>query len=81
MSYVRLHTDMWGGQSLNEDRSRSRKWKWTDDSNNPTPFKPIHISLNKNIGVRVRARESVLITFLALGQQARFSGGSCTKVQ
>ncbi|MCJ8732022.1 hypothetical protein PDJAM_G00205950 [Pangasius djambal] len=74
-----LHMDVWGGLSLNEDTSRRSKWKWTDHANNPTPFKPIHLSLNKNIGVRVRGRESVVVTFLASGQQARFSVGSCVK--
>lgn len=79
--FLRLHLDAWGGRSLNEDRSRSRKWKWTDNAANPAPFKPIHLSLNKNIGVRVVGRESVLVTFLGSGQQARFSVGGCAKVQ
>lgn len=73
--------DAWGGLSLNEDRSRRSKWKWTDNANNLTPFKPIFQSLNKNIGVRVRGQGSVFVTFLASGQHARFSVGSCTKVE
>lgn len=73
--------DMWGGRSLNEDMSRRSQWKWTDNTSNPTPFKPIQLSLNKNIGVRVRGRDSVMVTFLASGQQACLSVGSCTKVQ
>ncbi|KAK3567042.1 hypothetical protein QTP86_008962 [Hemibagrus guttatus] len=74
-----LHMDLLGGRSLKEDASRRSQWKWTDQGNNPTPFKPVHLSLNKNIGVRVRGRESVVVTFLASGQHARFSVGSCTK--
>ncbi|XP_053537196.1 glutamate-rich protein 6 isoform X2 [Ictalurus punctatus] len=74
-----LHMDAWGGLSLNEDRSRRSKWKWTDNTNNLTPFKPIFQSLNKNIGVRVRGQGSVFVTFLASGQHARFSVGSCIK--
>ncbi|KAF4089580.1 hypothetical protein AMELA_G00067560 [Ameiurus melas] len=74
-----LHMDAWGGLSINEDRSKRSKWKWRDNANNLTPFKPIFLSLNKNIGVRVRAQGSVFVTFLASGQNARFSVGSCTK--
>ncbi|XP_027012628.2 glutamate-rich protein 6 [Tachysurus fulvidraco] len=74
-----LHMDMWGGWSINEDMSRRSQWKWTDNTSNPTPFKPIQLSLNKNIGVRVRGQDSVMVTFLASGQKACLSVGSCTK--
>ncbi|KAG7329689.1 hypothetical protein KOW79_005911 [Hemibagrus wyckioides] len=74
-----LHMDVLGGRSLNEDASRRSQWKWMDRASNRTPFKPIHLSLNKNIGVRVLGRDSVVVTFLASGQHARFSVGSCTK--
>lgn len=73
--------DMCGGRTVSEDRSRRRKWKWMNYANTPTTFKHIHLSLNQNIGVRVQGQESVFVTFLASGQQARFNVGSCTKVQ
>ncbi|KAM9500833.1 glutamate-rich protein 6-like [Clarias gariepinus] len=75
-----LYMELSGGLSQNEDSSRRRKWKWTgQNKNKPTPFKPIYLSLNKNIGVRVQGRESVFVTFLASGQQARICVGSYTK--
>ncbi|TSS97553.1 Glutamate-rich protein 6 [Bagarius yarrelli] len=74
-----LHMDMWGGRTLNQDLSKRTRWKWTDYAKKPTPFKPLQMSLNKNIGVRVRARDSIVVTFLASGQQARFRVGSIIK--
>lgn len=72
--------DKWGGQCLNDNGARTRKWSWTDHSNNPITMRPVCLSLNKNIGVRVLSRDSVFVCFLASGQQTRFSVGSRSKV-
>ncbi|XP_062849031.1 glutamate-rich protein 6 isoform X2 [Trichomycterus rosablanca] len=74
-----LSMDKWGGQSLDDNGARTRKWSWTDHSHNPVTLRPIYLSLNKNVGVRVLGRESIFVCFLASGQQARFSVGSCSK--
>ncbi|KAL6489838.1 hypothetical protein MHYP_G00001830 [Metynnis hypsauchen] len=76
---VWLNMDMWGGQSLDEGGARTRRWSWSDHAQTPTPFRPIFLSLNKNVGVRVLGRQHVFVSFLASGQQARFSVGSCVK--
>ncbi|XP_072544480.1 glutamate-rich protein 6 isoform X2 [Salminus brasiliensis] len=76
---VWLNMDMWGGQSLDEAGARTRRWSWSDQAQTPTPFRPIFLSLNKSVGVRVLGRQCVFVSFLALGQQAKFSVGSCVK--
>lgn len=72
-----LCMDARGGQSLDESGRRVRTWSWTDKAQTPTPLRPLFLSLNKNIGVRVLGQQLVFLSFLASGQQARFRVGSC----
>ncbi|XP_035392199.1 glutamate-rich protein 6 isoform X2 [Electrophorus electricus] len=76
---VWLSMDTWGGQSLDEGGTRTRRWSWTDHTQTPTPLKPIFLSLNQNVGVRVLGRQHIFVSFLASGQQTRFTVGSCIK--
>ncbi|XP_051258730.1 glutamate-rich protein 6 isoform X2 [Dicentrarchus labrax] len=62
-----------GGQCLDEEGARVRRWSWGSLSLTPSPLHPIFLSLNKTIGVRVLGREQVFVSFLARGQQAKFS--------
>ncbi|XP_027141487.1 glutamate-rich protein 6 isoform X2 [Larimichthys crocea] len=66
-----------GGQCLDEEGARVRRWSWSSPSLTPTPLHPVFLSLNKAIGVRVLGREKVFVSFLARGQQAKFSVGTC----
>ncbi|KAG7229309.1 hypothetical protein INR49_012967, partial [Caranx melampygus] len=66
-----------GGQCLDEAGARVRRWSWSSLSITSTPLHPVFLSFNKAIGVRVLGREQVFVSFLAEGQQARFSVGSC----
>ncbi|XP_070700988.1 glutamate-rich protein 6 [Pempheris klunzingeri] len=66
-----------GGQCLDVTGARVRRWSWSSLSLTPTPLQPIFLSLNKTIGIRVLSKERVFISFLARGQQVRFSVGSC----
>ncbi|KAM8850594.1 glutamate-rich protein 6-like isoform 2-T3 [Spinachia spinachia] len=66
-----------GGQCLDEAGARVRRWSWSGASNTPTPLYPVFLSLNKTIGIRVLGRGRVFLSFLARGQQARFSVGGC----
>ncbi len=68
--------DAWGGRSLDEGGRRIRSWSWTDQAQTPTPLRPLFLSLNRNIGVRVLGQQLVFVSFLASGQQARFRVGS-----
>ncbi|XP_052404491.1 glutamate-rich protein 6 isoform X1 [Carassius gibelio] len=72
-----LSMDAWGGLSLDEGGRRIRTWSWTDKALTPTPLRPLFLSLNRNIGVRVLGQQLVFVSFLASGQQARFRVGSC----
>ncbi|XP_068197078.1 glutamate-rich protein 6 [Antennarius striatus] len=67
-----------GGQCLDENGSKVRHWSWNGRSLTPTQLHPIFLSLNKNVGVRVLGREQAFVSFLAKGQQAKFSVGNCS---
>ncbi|XP_034468978.1 glutamate-rich protein 6 [Hippoglossus hippoglossus] len=60
-----------GGQCLDEAGARVRRWRWDG------PLHPVFLSLNKAVGVRVLGRKQVFVSFLAQGQQAKFSVGTC----
>ncbi|CAJ1072201.1 glutamate-rich protein 6 isoform X1 [Xyrichtys novacula] len=68
-TWLTLHRK--GGQCLDEDGARVCRWSWA------SPLKPIFLSFNKAIGVRVLGQERVFVSFLVGGQQAKFSVGSC----
>ncbi|NXL93674.1 ERIP6 protein, partial [Alectura lathami] len=71
-----------GGQCLDRAGSRVRRWTWPNRaaSLGPcTPLSPIFISLNQHVGVRIVAQDKITVSFLAMGQQAKFSVG--TRVQ
>ncbi|XP_031711216.1 glutamate-rich protein 6 isoform X2 [Anarrhichthys ocellatus] len=66
-----------GGQCLDEVGARVRRWSWSSRGVPPTPLYPVFLSLNKTVGVRVFGKERVFVSFLARGQQAKFSVGTC----
>lgn len=77
----RLSLNRSGGQCLDELGARVRRWCWSNLSLTPTPLYPVFLSLNKTIGVRVLGKEHVFVSFLASGQQAKFSVGTCIQVK
>jgi len=76
-SCCRLSLNGSGGQCLDEAGARVRRWSWSSLSLTPTPLHPVFLSLNKTVGVRVLGKEQVFVSFLAQGQQAKFSVGTC----
>ncbi|CAK6969459.1 glutamate-rich protein 6 isoform X1 [Scomber scombrus] len=72
-----LTLDRSGGQCLDETGVRVRRWSWSNLNLSPTPLLPVFLSLNKTVGVRVLGKEQVFVSFLARGQQAKFSVGTC----
>lgn len=71
-----------GGQYWDQAGSRVRRWTWPNSSvsSGPhTPLSPIFISLNQHVGVRILGQDKIVVSFLAMGQQAKFNVG--TKVQ
>lgn len=75
--FCRLTLNRSGGQCLDEKGTKVRRWRWNSLSPIPTPLHPVLLSLNKSVGVRVLRREQVFVSFLAQGQQAKFSVGTC----
>lgn len=65
-----------GGQCLDPEGARARRWTWYSLGFTPTPLRPIFMSINKSIGLRVLGKEQVFVSFLAKGQQAKFNVGA-----
>ncbi|XP_019328928.1 PREDICTED: glutamate-rich protein 6 [Aptenodytes forsteri] len=79
---VWINMSIQGGQYLDQEGSRMRRWTWPSSimSSGPhVPLSPIFISLNRHMGVRILGQDKITVSFLAMGQQAKFSVG--TKVQ
>ncbi|KAM6223887.1 glutamate-rich protein 6 [Rhynchocyon petersi] len=71
-----------GGQYSDQSGNRIRTWNWSS-SVASTPFvsfKPVFLSLNHYVGVRILDQDKISITFLAMGQQARISVGTKVKL-
>ncbi|NXK50839.1 ERIP6 protein, partial [Chauna torquata] len=79
---VWLNMNVQGGQYLDQAGSRVRRWTWPNSvtsSGMHVPLSPIFISLNQHVGVRIVAQDKIAVSFLAMGQQAKFNVG--TRVQ
>ncbi|XP_062438956.1 glutamate-rich protein 6 [Rhea pennata] len=79
---VWININIQGGQYLDQAGNRVRTWTWpnTITSSGPhIPLSPIFISLNQHVGVRILGQDKIAVSFLAMGQQAKFNVG--TKVQ
>ncbi|XP_048398725.2 glutamate-rich protein 6-like isoform X2 [Stegostoma tigrinum] len=77
---VWININVLGGHCLDNQGSRVRRWYWRDRLSLAfIPFKPIFISLNENIGVRIIEQERIFINFLAMGKQAKFKVGTKLK--
>ncbi|NWR35798.1 ERIP6 protein, partial [Tachuris rubrigastra] len=75
-----INMSIQGGQYLDQAGSRVKRWMWPNMSPGPhVPLSPIFISLNRHVGVRILAQDKIIISFLAMGRQAKFNMG--TKVQ
>ncbi|XP_063772115.1 glutamate-rich protein 6 isoform X2 [Pseudophryne corroboree] len=66
-----------GGQCSDSTGRKVRRWRWkSSDSGEPyAEFKPIYLSLNHQVGVRIFAQDRMYVTFLAMGKQAKFRVG------
>ncbi|NWX09871.1 ERIP6 protein, partial [Caloenas nicobarica] len=79
---VWINVSVQGGQYLDRAGSRVRQWTWPNSITSPgpqVPLSPIFISLNRHVGVRILGQDKITVSFLAMGQQAKFNVG--TRVQ
>ncbi|NWS46236.1 ERIP6 protein, partial [Probosciger aterrimus] len=79
---VWIYMNIQGGQYLDQAGSRVRRWTWPKSVVTPgphVPLRPIFISLNQHVGVRILGQDKIVVSFLAMGRQAKFNVG--TKVQ
>ncbi|KAM9007137.1 glutamate-rich protein 6 isoform 1-T1 [Ara ararauna] len=79
---VWIYMSVQGGQYLDQAGSRVRRWTWPNNIMSPgphVPLRPIFISLNRHVGVRILGQDKIAVSFLAMGRQAKFNVG--TKMQ
>lgn len=75
----------YGGQCLDQEGARVRRWMWHRLMS--TPLRPIFLSVNKSIGIRVLGKQQIFVSFLSNSRQAKFNvgawcdKGSCKEVQ
>ncbi|XP_061861284.1 glutamate-rich protein 6 [Colius striatus] len=73
-----MNMNIQGGQYLDQAGNRVRRWMWPSSvtSSGPQiPLSPIFISLNRHVGVRILGQDKITVSFLAMGQQAKFNVG------
>ncbi|XP_036609136.1 glutamate-rich protein 6 [Trichosurus vulpecula] len=78
-----VNINLLGGQFSDQEGNRVRTWKWSSTMTSLPliSFKPIFLSLNNYVGVRILDQDKVIVSFLALGQQARMNVGTKVKVR
>ncbi|NXQ30418.1 ERIP6 protein, partial [Alaudala cheleensis] len=76
-----INMNIQGGQYLDQAGNRVRRWMWPNLSPEPhVPLSPIFISLNHHVGVRILAQDKIIVSFLAMGRQAKFNMGTPMQV-
>ncbi|KGL83748.1 Protein FAM194A, partial [Tinamus guttatus] len=78
-----IHMNIHGGQYLDQAGNRVRTWTWPNaraSPGPPVPLSPIFISLNRHVGVRILGQDKIAVSFLAMGQQAKFNVGTRVEV-
>lgn len=81
-SLFRINITLRGGHYSDQSGNKVRTWYWPNDLQRKNPsvkFKPVFLSLNQNVGVRILGQDKVVISFLAMGKQAKINIG--TKVE
>ncbi|KAM6442565.1 glutamate-rich protein 6 isoform 2-T2 [Liasis olivaceus] len=71
-----------GGHYSDQAGNKVKTWIWPNNLQKHNPrvaFKPIFLSLNLNVGVRILGQDKITISFLAMGKQAKINVG--TKVE
>ncbi|OCT80894.1 glutamate-rich protein 6 [Xenopus laevis] len=70
---VWLNLNPVGGEYFDHTGTRLRRWIWksTDSSEPCVSFKPVFISLNQQVGIRICSQKQISISFLSMGKQAK----------
>ncbi|ETE63745.1 hypothetical protein L345_10489, partial [Ophiophagus hannah] len=79
---VQINITIRGGHYSDQAGNKVKTWIWPNNLQKHNPrvsFKPIFLSLNLNVGVRILGQDKIAISFLAMGKQAKINVG--TKVQ
>ncbi|RUS90826.1 hypothetical protein EGW08_001445 [Elysia chlorotica] len=79
---VRLCYDQMGGTELDITGARKRVWSWRDQETHvhAPPFQPIVFGMNRFLGVRFMAQESIALTLTGRKRSCRFNVGARLKL-
>lgn len=79
----RINITIRGGHYSDQAGNKVKTWIWPNNLQKHNPrvsFKPIFLSLNLNVGVRILGQDKIAISFLAMGKQAKINVGTKVKV-
>ncbi|XP_053246249.1 glutamate-rich protein 6 isoform X1 [Podarcis raffonei] len=79
---VWINVTIRGGHYSDEAGNKVKTWIWPNNLQkcvSRAPFKPVFLSLNQNVGVRIVEQDRVAISFLARGKQAKINIGAKVK--
>uniref|UniRef100_A0A8D2LQ51 Glutamate rich 6 n=1 Tax=Varanus komodoensis TaxID=61221 RepID=A0A8D2LQ51_VARKO len=79
---VWINITIQGGHYSDEAGNKVKAWIWPNNLQKHNPsvsFKPVFLSLNLNVGVRILGQDKVAISFLSMGKQARINIGTKVK--
>ncbi|XP_060130465.1 glutamate-rich protein 6 isoform X3 [Zootoca vivipara] len=79
---VWINVTIRGGHYSDEVGNKVKTWIWPNNLQkcvSRAPFKPVFLSLNQNVGVRIVEQDRVAISFLASGKQAKINIGAKVK--
>ncbi|XP_042316036.1 glutamate-rich protein 6 isoform X2 [Sceloporus undulatus] len=80
---VWINITIQGGHYSDQAGNKVKMWIWPNNlqkSSPRVPFKPVFLSLNLNVGVRILAQDKIAISFLAMGKQAKINIGTKIKL-
>ncbi|XP_059164185.1 glutamate-rich protein 6-like isoform X3 [Physella acuta] len=79
---MRLNYDQLGGIELDYYGARRKNWSWRDQETHvhAPPFQPIVFGMNRHVGIRFMAQETIALTLTGKKRSCRFNVGARLKM-
>uniref|UniRef100_A0A1I8JLR2 FAM194 domain-containing protein n=1 Tax=Macrostomum lignano TaxID=282301 RepID=A0A1I8JLR2_9PLAT len=86
---IRINYDRFNGLDLDQQGSKKRHWHWHSTGQpaaqaphiHAPPFQPISLALNKTVGLRLAARDSIYLSFVTASRSCKINVGARIKVR
>ncbi|PAA69808.1 hypothetical protein BOX15_Mlig030731g1 [Macrostomum lignano] len=85
---IRINYDRFNGLDLDQQGSKKRHWHWHSTGQpaaqaphiHAPPFQPISLALNKTVGLRLAARDSIYLSFVTASRSCKINVGARIKI-